>query len=308
MNVRRSGSVYVEIVIRAPLDEVWRHTQDPRLHERWDLRFSSIEYLPRASDADPQRFLYATRIGAGLRIAGTGESVATRDGHDGSRTSSLSFGSDSAMSVIREGSGYWKYVPETNGVRFLTSYDYRVRGGIAGRAFDRLVFRPIIGWATAWSFDRLRLWLERGIDPAVSARQMIARSAARIGLAFVFAYHGLVPKLLGPHPDEVGILLDAGVPAESARTMVVVSGVAEIALAIVLLWRWRDRWPVLALSAFLVVAPIWIAVTSPARLAAAFNPLTLNVCMLLLAAVDLVLLRDTPSAANCRRSPAGAGA
>ena len=28
-----------------------------------------------------------------------------------------------------------------------------------------------MGWATAWSFDRLRLWLEEGIDPATSAAQ-----------------------------------------------------------------------------------------------------------------------------------------
>lgn len=30
------------------------------------------------------------------------------------------------------------------------------------------MFHPLIGWATAWSFDRLRLWIERGIPPEVS--------------------------------------------------------------------------------------------------------------------------------------------
>jgi hypothetical protein len=63
--------------------------------------------------------------------------------------------------------GYRRYVPVAGGVRFLTAYAYRSRCGTAGRLADRL-FRPVFGWATAWSFDRLRLWLERSISPAAS--------------------------------------------------------------------------------------------------------------------------------------------
>ena len=55
--------IYVEIEIRSPLDELWEKTQVPALHERWDLRFTNIEYVPRPSPAEPQQFLYATRIG-----------------------------------------------------------------------------------------------------------------------------------------------------------------------------------------------------------------------------------------------------
>lgn len=33
-------SVYVEILVRAPMDALWAHSQTPALHERWDLRFS----------------------------------------------------------------------------------------------------------------------------------------------------------------------------------------------------------------------------------------------------------------------------
>jgi hypothetical protein len=78
------------------------------------------------------------------------------------------------LSLIREGSGYWKYIPTEHGIRFVTWYDYRTRFGTAGAVFDRLVFRPLMGWATAWSFDRLRLWLEQGIDPSKAARQTVA--------------------------------------------------------------------------------------------------------------------------------------
>ena len=63
-----------------------------------------------------------------------------------------------------------------------------------GRAIDGTIFRPLMGWATAWSFDRLRLWIERGIDPASSVRQAIAHATARFALIFVFLYQGLVPN------------------------------------------------------------------------------------------------------------------
>jgi hypothetical protein len=75
--------IYVETRIQGPLEEVWRLTQERALHERWDLRFTTIEYLPRPDPAAPQRFRYATRIDFGLRIEGAGESVGSRDGAGG---------------------------------------------------------------------------------------------------------------------------------------------------------------------------------------------------------------------------------
>ena len=85
--MRTSPGLYVEIRIKAGMDQVWRLTQEPGVHQRWDLRFTRIEYLLKASEEDPQRFLYETRIGFGLAIGGTGESVATRLSPDGPATS-----------------------------------------------------------------------------------------------------------------------------------------------------------------------------------------------------------------------------
>jgi hypothetical protein len=70
-------------------------------------------------------------------------------------------------------------VPTEDGVRFLTQYDYEPRFGVAGRAVDGLLFRPLLGWATAWSFDRLRLWLEDGIPPERSRLLARARRCLR---------------------------------------------------------------------------------------------------------------------------------
>ena len=156
--------VYVEARMRCDLGALWRHTQQPDRHERWDLRFTSIEYL---GDGVPQRFAY--RLGP---IAGWGETAGERDRPGGGRASSLRFGSESPLSLISEGAGYWLYLPQADGdgIRFLTRYDYDVRWGRAGAVLDRIFLRPLIGWATAWSFDRLRLWLEEDVAPERSLR------------------------------------------------------------------------------------------------------------------------------------------
>jgi hypothetical protein len=179
--------IYVEILVRAPIDALWSHTQTPALHERWDLRFSEIDYLPSSGGGSSQRFRYVTRIGFGLAIRGDGETRGRRDLPDGSATSALTFASDAPLSIIREGSGYWKYVPAGGGIRFLTWYDYRTRFGAAGVIVDRVVFRPLIGWATAWSFDRLRLWLEENIEPRTAVRYTSVLVMARVAFAAALA-------------------------------------------------------------------------------------------------------------------------
>lgn len=293
--------IYVEIDIDAPIDAVWTHTQTPGLHERWDLRFTSIDYLPRPDASEPQRFLYTTRIGLGLAIAGDGSTSATRDLADGSRTSALSFRSDDATSLIRVGSGYWKYIRVPGGVRFLTWYDYTTRFGALGRLADRLMFRPLLGWATAWSFDRLRLWLERGIDPAIAMRLSVTHAVCRVTIALVWVYHGLVPKLLYEHPAELSMLVAAGVPTEISRTALEVIGWAEFAFGVALLIAWRARWLFGATIVALLAALVTVGAGSPHTLVAPFNPVTLNAAVVALAVAGLVAGRDIPTATTCRR-------
>lgn len=52
----------------------------------------------------------------------------------------------------------------------MTQYQYETAGGLSGRLIDRFLFRPLLGWATAWSFDALRLWIEQNRHPKVSVR------------------------------------------------------------------------------------------------------------------------------------------
>jgi len=297
-------SIYVEILVRAPVDALWAHTQTPALHERWDLRFSQIDYVPRIGDGAAQRFRYATRIGFGLEVRGEGDTTGQRGLPDGSSTSALKFASDAPLSIIREGSGYWKYIPTRDGVRFLTRYDYRTRFGAAGALFDRLIFRPLIGWATAWSFDRLRLSHEEHVDPGLAVRQALIHLVARASLAAVFAYQGIVPKLIARHTDEISMLRSAGVPAALTRGALDALGILELAFAAALLVAWSRAWPAWLCLVSMPIATTVVALHSPAFFDAAFNPFSLNVCVAALAAVDLLVLRGVPSAARCFRQPA----
>lgn len=295
--MRTSSGIYVEIEIQDDLDHVWLLTQDPAFHERWDLRFSRIHYLPRSSSAEPQQFLYETRIGFGLSIKGTGESIGQRASAVGDTTSSLKFASADPKSLIYEGSGYWRYVPTKSGIRFLTWYDYKVRFGIAGRLADRLVFRPLMGWATAWSFDRLRIWAETGRPPESTLAFSLIHAVTRLSMATIWIWHGLVPKLLYQQIDERTMLAQAGLPVGLLPWI----GGLEILLGALILYGWSWRSIFLANIAFMVLATVAVALNSPAYLTAAFNPVTLNFAMIVLSIVGWLSSATLASSRRCRR-------
>jgi hypothetical protein len=227
--------------------------------------------------------------------------VGRRDSPDGSSTSALRFGSDEPLSIIREGSGYWKYIPTDDGVRFLTWYDYRTRFGAAGAYFDRLIFRPLIGWATAWSFDRLRLWLEQDVAPEQAIRQWLIHTISRVALTAVFIYQGLIPKLLTGNVDEIAMVRDAGLAAGVTGSVVTALGILELSFAVVLLVAWHRRWPLFVCLALMLVATAVVGMSSPRYFGAAFNPFTLNLAVACLASIDLLVVGSIPSAARCLR-------
>jgi hypothetical protein len=205
--------VYVEARIHADPDRIWNRTQDPALHQRWDLRFTRIDHAPRAA-GEPQRFTYAVRVLPGLTVSGTGVSAGERHRPDGTRTSALRFASAHPLSLIAAGQGYWRYIPVDGGVRFLTGYDYLPRWGRVGRLVDGLTFRPLMAWGTRWSFDRLRLWCERDITPERSLRNGLAEAVARVAAV---ALAGRAHPLLAVAAAAAAITLPALPTTPSSR-------------------------------------------------------------------------------------------
>lgn len=150
--------IYVATTIRATLDEVWTATQEPSQHVRWDVRFSRI--TPTTSTGEgAARFVYERRTPVHT-VRGDGISIGETSRLDGTRTSALRFTTQDRLSPLRDGRGYWRYEPVDDGIRFSTGYDYE-----AGWGPLDVIVRPLVGWATAWSFDRLRIWLETGVEP-----------------------------------------------------------------------------------------------------------------------------------------------
>lgn len=152
--------LFVSVRIRASMDRVWELTQDPELHARWDARFTTI--TPTATHADGvTRFTYRLKL-PGHTIKGTGATIGERSRPDGTRTSALGFDTSDPLSPLGAGRGYWRYRPDGDDVVFTTGYDYAPAWG---GTLDRLIVRPFVGWLTAWSFDRLRIWAEEGLPP-----------------------------------------------------------------------------------------------------------------------------------------------
>jgi DoxX-like family len=295
---KRPG-IYVEILIRSHLEKLWAYTQTPELHQPWDLRFTTISYLPRPSLDEPQRFNYTTRIGFGLQISGEGESTGAREEATGQRTSALKFWSADPKSLIREGSGYWQYIPVEGGVRFLTWYDYRTRFGIVGRLLDKIAFRPLIGWATAWSFDRLRLHIDEDLDPKSVFRFAAIHLCSRLAIAFIWLWQGLVPKLLLNHVDERAMLTASQLPIG----LLPLIGALEIVIAAIAIITWRKPWFFLLNVLAMLAAFVNVAAVSPSFLFAAFNPVTLNLAMIALSITGYFASIQLPTATRCLRQP-----
>jgi hypothetical protein len=291
--------IYVEILIQGDIEDVWSKTQDPGLHQQWDLRFTEIEYLPRPENIIAQRFLYKTRIAFGLEISGEGETVGEALNKT-NRTSALRFCSKDPKSLILEGSGYWKYIAETKSTRFLTSYDYSTRFGKLGQIFDFLVFRPMLGWATAWSFDRLRLWVEQDIPPSIVFRCSLIHAIVRLTTAFVWIYHGLVPKILFRHADEIKMLQQSGM-TENANLFLFCFGLVEILFGLVILFSKRLK-RILIVNIFLLcVALIIVSVFSAEYLISAFNPVSLNVAIVALSFIGILSETAMATPRQCLR-------
>ncbi|WP_028776252.1 DoxX-like family protein [Shimazuella kribbensis] len=298
-------SIYVEIPIQANIDEVWRKTQNPELHEQWDLRFSSITYLPKKSEEDPQSFSYQTKIGFGVKIAGWGKSIGTHNKQNGSKTSSLHFGTNQKISPITEGRGYWRYLPTNNGTTFLTQYDYEVRYGLIGKLLD-LLFRPVMGWATALSFDVLKRWIEKGETPRTQYVRFFSNTIVTMLFFFVWLYHGLVPKIIIQHHKEISMFSNlTSLKGATAANLVGLVGLLEILFAFAwLLYRKKRHllvfqlilFPLLTISAFVTNPPI---ATDP------FNPITFNTSLWALSLIGFLLAHDLPSSKSCRRSRKG---
>lgn len=290
--------LYIETKIKCDFDTLWTNTQEPSIHQQWDLRFTEIEYLPKNDPTDPQKFLYSTKVGFGIKVDGIGESVATKTKDNGESTSVLKFSSDSKISLIKQGSGYWKYVPEADGIKFFTGYDYETRWGLFGKLIDKFIFRPLMIWATAWSFDCLKNWIEKGLHPKQALNAQISVLLVNLTLGIIWIYQGLIPKILFTDTGEIEILRQSGLFNGNEENILTIIGIAEIAFGVALIFIHRKVIQYLNILGLclLTVGAIFsdlMIFTLP------FNPFSLNISMIALSIIAILNFSNLPKASNC---------
>jgi hypothetical protein len=296
----KGKAIYVGTEIATPMEKLWEYTQNPTLHTEWDIRFTEILYLPKEDDA-PQRFLYRTKMGFGWEIAGEGEAIGDLYQNSGERVSSLKFWTDNPLSLIRVGRGYWKYTPCGGSIRFETQYDYEPRFGLLGRLLDGYVFRPLMGWATAWSFDALKIWLEKGLHPKQLLRHAVVYWIVCLLFSFVWVYQGVVPKLLAMHPKELYMM--HALFGEIANTSLLrVIGICEVLFGLIWLVPFNKRRLFVLHAMMLGILTISAVVADTTSIIHPFNPIVFNISLLATSLIGFLCAHNLPRAANCKRS------
>ncbi|AOY15316.1 hypothetical protein BGI23_08970 [Bacillus sp. ABP14] len=296
--------IYVSAEMNTTMEKLWEYTQEPHIHTEWDARFTEISYLEK-QEGEPQKFLYKTKIGFGLEIAGEGESIGEIRKETGERISSLKFWTDNTLSLIQIGRGYWKYTPCKEHIHFETQYDYDTRYGRIGNVIDFYMFRPLLGWATAWSFDALKLWLEKGLHPRLLIRKTMTYWLVCFLFAFVWMYQGIFPKIIFSHPEEMKMLSASIDSTGNSIAILKVIGMLEIIFGIIWIFP-VPKQKLFILHIFMLIALTIVAgFTNIVSFTEPFNPITLNVLLMGVSIVGYINSFDLPSAKNCKRKRKG---
>ncbi|RPJ52218.1 MAG: hypothetical protein EHM23_33160, partial [Acidobacteria bacterium] len=175
-----------------------------------------------------------------------------------------------------------------------------------GRALD-LLFRPVMIWATRWSFDRLRNWIEQGTPPETSLRVWIAKAAARSALGLVFAYEGLVPKILALPKDELLLVEQSKLYVWTPNVTLGILGAGEILLGLCLLVGWAEKLTAGLAGVVVIALAVLVASLQPEVLADPLGGISKNAALLACALVVLLLSDASPSAGRARPGKACGG-
>ncbi|MEP5232723.1 MAG: DoxX-like family protein [Alloalcanivorax sp.] len=113
----------------------------------------------------------------------------------------------------------------------------------------------------------------------------------RFSLGFIWLYQGIVPKLLGPHADELRMNMALGLSDAQAHLLSYMGGAMEVVLGLLVVVFYRQRWPyVISIAALLGLFAFTLFVV-PAFTVSAFNSTTINLAMCALAVIALSELR-----------------
>jgi len=110
---------------------------------------------------------------------------------------------------------------------------------------------------------------------------------SRWTIAIIFIYHGLVPKLLYGHHQEI-LMNDTLIPFLSEQLALKLSGVLEIVYgALILVWYHSKKVLVPAI-AFSIMVSLALLFVLPELYQNAFNPFSINLSLLVLCVINVM--------------------
>lgn len=113
----------------------------------------------------------------------------------------------------------------------------------------------------------------------------------QLGLVFLWLYQGLVPKILFQSAAEIVIWQNMGLDLHLAKIMVGLSGLAEMIFGLLFL-KWNHFIVLHCLNIVgLIVLLLLILITDPLQLTTAFNPVVMNIAMLMLSVLAIQLIQ-----------------
>ena len=121
---------------------------------------------------------------------------------------------------------------------------------------------------------------------------MQIRQICRYTVGGLWLYQGLVPKLLGPHADELAMTAAFGIPRSLQSAVSTAAGIAEIALA-VCIWMIPGKvWPQLVSAVATFGLLVFVVLFAPRFLIGAFNPVVMNVSSVALSMISIIAIRS----------------
>lgn len=109
---------------------------------------------------------------------------------------------------------------------------------------------------------------------------------SRIGLALIWLYHGLIPKLLFASAQEVE-MNEKLMPFLSENTALISSGIFEVLFGIAYLIFYREKRFNYISIAFPLIATVTLIFTHSHFFTLAFNPFSINLSLAFLAWINL---------------------
>jgi hypothetical protein len=153
-------------------------------------------------------------------------------------------------------------------------------------------------YATSWSFDCLKNWIEKGLHPKQAIKAQVTVLLASVTLAVVWVYQGLLPKILFPDTGELALLRKSELFVGAETTVLPLVGLAEILFGLIILFVQNKiiHFFNIALLLLLSVAAI---LSDASIFTLPFNPFSLNISLIMISIIAIVNFKYLPKASNC---------